>query len=324
MDFSQTAFFRTKFNLIIVLILFVVLLGKTDPISLNIGYIFLNRMLSEQHDNSLVSLEATRYWLEHGANVHNDEHFFSAKWGQGLLLSSFGLEAEALQAWRVLEKDKVVERLIAHGALAKDQQNYGDALKWFEWVTILSPELGNGWKNLGHTYEKMGENGLAIDVYQKSTQLSPDYYESYYALGYLLLYQNKNYEEAEEIYNRAIQIDPIPIRAYIALSELHLIQGDEAQSLQNLLNAASLSDAMPISSKTEEQWLYSLPYYELATLYLDQGDSERGVQYLCLALKHDMNQYWITPMLGNAIKNLENTGDSCQDIIERYSVQTSI
>ncbi len=83
-------------------------------------------------------------------------------------------------------------------------KKHGEAIKIFELLTKEYPKYANGYDSLGEAYMKAGNNGLAIQNYQKSLELNPENKNAEQQLSLLNRKDDKKYNNYKELSTDAI------------------------------------------------------------------------------------------------------------------------
>ncbi|MGB3638684.1 MAG: tetratricopeptide repeat protein [Rivularia sp. (in: cyanobacteria)] len=141
--------------------------------------------------------------------------------------------------------------------------------------------------NLGNIFEQQGKLDTAVEHYQQTLQLKPDYAEAYYNLGNILQRQGK-LDAAIKAYQQALKIKP-------EIAQAHNNLGNVLQK-QGQLRVAIESYQQALKIKPE----YVQAHYNLGDIFLKQGKLEAAVESFQQALK-------IKPDYGIAHHQLGNT-----------------
>jgi Flp pilus assembly protein TadD len=176
----------------------------------------------------------------------------------GRLLHALALTATGgLPIVRTPQPDESVDELLAQGKALVAQDNYAEAIPFFETATTLDPRTVDAWANLGFAYDEVGrpEEGLvaydralaldsrrswvwgnkgavltelkrfgeALPAYERALALDPNDTDSWYNRGTVLM-DLRRYDEAVAAYERALVRDPSDAPAWrskgAALTEL--------------------------------------------------------------------------------------------------------
>ncbi len=94
------------------------------------------------------------------------------------------------------------------------------AIKAYQKILAITPQLGTVHNNLGVLYKKNGQLQLAIGAYQEAIRLQPKHAAYYHNLG--LAYREKGtFKKAEQSYLKAIQLQPELTQAHYNLAILY-------------------------------------------------------------------------------------------------------
>ena len=105
------------------------------------------------------------------------------------------------------------------GLLLHKIKNYKEAVKCFEKTLKNQPGFKNANNNLGVIFYNLGENLKAITCYKNEIQINPQNIEAYNNLG-IVFYNIGEVQKAINVFEKAIQIDPDFIKSYNNLAIL--------------------------------------------------------------------------------------------------------
>ena len=98
------------------------------------------------------------------------------------------------------------EAIEAYGCSHFKLGNYGLAKKYLEKAAVLAPESSSIARNLGVTYNQLGDFEKSYQIMAKSYKLNPWDYRTIYALASAHIFY-KHYEKAEELLKEMLQMD---------------------------------------------------------------------------------------------------------------------
>ncbi|MFZ4545108.1 MAG: tetratricopeptide repeat protein [Saprospiraceae bacterium] len=140
------------------------------------------------------------------------------------------------------------------------------ALIHFEKALSISPNYHDVFGEMGLTYMYKGDNGKAMENFQKSIAQVPDA-KVYSNMG-MIYFQQNNILEAQRVYEKAIQLDTRYVDGYRNLGSALAMQG-------------KFTEAIPYFKKAIEfRPNEGILYFFLGSAYRDSGDAETGQQYL--------------------------------------------
>ena len=99
------------------------------------------------------------------------------------------------------------------GASALQMGILDQALQAFEKTTKIKPDFSNGYYNMGVALQNQRNLDVSIEAYNKAISLKPDYPEAYNNMGVALKDQGK-LNEALEAFDKTIKLKPDHIEAY--------------------------------------------------------------------------------------------------------------
>lgn len=83
------------------------------------------------------------------------------------------------------------------------------------------PEYAKAWQNLGKTYLKLGEEGHAMEAYQRAVEIDPKLPQIWSYLGEAYLKKGDT-QQSLQAYQKAVQLNPDDTKAWQALGEIYL------------------------------------------------------------------------------------------------------
>ena len=109
------------------------------------------------------------------------------------------------KAWD-MDKDNI-EKAWKYASTCIKAQDWERAIEPLKYLTETSPDVINYWKQLGSTYDKLGQNDNAINAYKKLIELQPDGRDNYVNIA--LIYKKIDQLSVARTYlRRASNADP--------------------------------------------------------------------------------------------------------------------
>lgn len=110
------------------------------------------------------------------------------------------------------------------------QEDYDDAIRHFQRMTIIDPRLGKPWINLGAVYNRMGNYSKAVEALRKGIPKERSCAQGQYNLG--LAYRGLGQQSmAISAYREAIRIDPQMAEAHQNLANVYVDMGNLQQAI---------------------------------------------------------------------------------------------
>ncbi len=131
-----------------------------------------------------------------------------ALWRIGIAFTELNKQEKALKALDYFFKfdNNHPEAIEAYGCSHFKLGNYGLAKKYLERAAELNPTSSSIARNLGVTYNQLGEFKKSYHIMTKSYNLNPWDYRTIYALASAHIFY-KRYAEAEELLKEMLQMD---------------------------------------------------------------------------------------------------------------------
>jgi tetratricopeptide (TPR) repeat protein len=125
------------------------------------------------------------------------------------------------------------------GKTAANKSHHDLALDHFQKATQIDPEFSEAFNGTGVSEMELGHFKQAADQFQKAVDLVPDYPVALANLS-VALCRLEQYREAAEVARRALKLDPrlLKVRYVLGLS-LASVGGNQAEALDNLQRAAT-------------------------------------------------------------------------------------
>jgi tetratricopeptide (TPR) repeat protein len=148
-------------------------------------------------------------------------------------------------------------------AESDDHQTTLDSLFELQKMMPENPELNF---NIASTYEKMGNTEKALEYYQKTGELKPDFYETWLAIADIHG-KKKSWPEAAAAMKKAVDLkatDPIVLFNYAVYAQ----------------NAGDVATAESAYSKTlEVDPARALAHYQLGLISVNQGKTDAAISH---------------------------------------------
>ncbi|MFM2359124.1 MAG: hypothetical protein RLY16_1117 [Bacteroidota bacterium] len=123
------------------------------------------------------------------------------------------------------------------GVKFMDEQNYADAIPFFEKAVQIDPQFAFAWDNIGICYRKIGNYEKAIAAYRKSLEIDPKGVTPLHNLPVVFELQ-KEYDLALAGYKQLAQIFPEDAEAYFGPGRIYFIyKKDNEKALDYLCKA---------------------------------------------------------------------------------------
>ena len=125
------------------------------------------------------------------------------------------------------------------GASTAQIGKHDEAIEFYNKSIALKPDYAEAYGNMGNTLQEQGKLDEAIEAYNKAISLKPDYAEAYSNMGATLQEQGK-LDEAIEAYNKAISLKPDYAEAYSNIGAALKEQGKHEKAIEVYNKALSL------------------------------------------------------------------------------------
>ena len=164
---------------------------------------------------------------------------------------------------------------VAHcdlGSVLAKQGRIAEAIEQYQATLELKPDYAAAHNNLGILLAGQGKTAEAVKHYQRALEIKPDFAAAHNNWGNALAVKGQ-INEATEHYQQALQLDPDFGEAHNDLGALLLGQGRTAEAMQHFRKAAEL---IPDNADVQNN---------LGTVMADQGRTTEALKYFQKALE---------------------------------------
>jgi len=173
-----------------------------------------------------------------------------------------------------------------------------EAIDAYNKSLLLKPDYAQTYNNMGIALRKQGNLDEAIEVYKKAISLKPDYVHAYYNMGVILKDQNK-LAEAVEAYKKALYLRPDYAEAYNNMGITFREQGNLDEAIEVYKKAISLKPN------------YAEAINNMGNVFKDQGKLEEAIETYNKCISLDPNY---TKAYSNKALALRDQGKSDEAI----------
>ena len=283
---------------------FIVLMGPTliGKWSLNLGFVYLNRSLSDNaQSKNFETIQNSERLFTWAANFAKTE--LPAKRGLGFAMWQQGEKKNAFRYWK--ESQIAVESLLLFGDLANTQGKQDEALFWYE--SAAAVELDRAATPLATHLNQQREFQAAIEIWQEALSTFPKSSQRpdwWLGLSYSLR-ANQEGQRAADVSRKALE--EFPKNPHLLTSFASTLLGLEAdyETISSLLQEAILLD----DSNAE-------PYSVMAQLMARENRIEESLSYYNQAIDRDHSVKWWHVARANSARRLGNLEEARAFLLE--------
>lgn len=153
-------------------------------------------------------------------------------YGIGLLYDRYGSLENALEAFLAVlsispDFERADEVCFCIGIIYKEQQNFDEALKYFNKVVVAAnppPPLtrADGWYQIGHVNELKRDIPVALQMYKHALAENPKHPKTLQNYGWLEHQHNNNSTEAIRLLKLSSELDPSDGQTWYLLGRVHM------------------------------------------------------------------------------------------------------
>jgi len=214
------------------------------------------------------------------------------------------LEMARINYWGALRFDplNIIARMRLGLVLKREGKHY-QALEEFTTITKLMPNYGEAWKEKGivegliarqipaQGRQKMPWLPDGYESLKRATMLIPNDFDAWSALGGVLKNVRQDFADAQKNYTHAADISdghPYPLLNALKMQALHTGKLDLDPVREQLEKAEKMRDGQARATPpTDTPWCY----FDLAEINLYQGDKQRFLGYVSMAIQ-SCNAAW--------------------------------
>ena len=156
------------------------------------------------------------------------------------------------------------------------------------------------YNNRGAIYDKQWKYEKAIQDYDQSIKLNPEYVPAYSNRG-LTYYKRREYEKAIRDYDQMVKLNPVCARAFSNRGLTYYKQGEYEKAIRDYDQAIKLDPE------------YAAAYSNRGNIYYEQGEYEKAIQDYDQAIKLDPQDAIAYNNLGNACSGQKEYTKAIQD-----------
>jgi tetratricopeptide (TPR) repeat protein len=202
-----------------------------------------------------------------------------------------------------------VPAVIVLGTMAWQQTKvWRDTRTLWEHVIAVGPPSSIAFYNMGRMIEHEGDNGRAMEYYQRSLAVNPTLADAHHNLARLLA-RNGQPLEAMEHYRRALEVKPRDADTHNNLGLLLAMRGEIPAALREFQTAVEIDPN------------YGRAYFNMARVFARQGDVEKSVQSYRHALKVNPDEVEIHLGLGEALARQGQLEEAAAHFQEAIKIQ---
>ena len=134
------------------------------------------------------------------------------------------------------------------GVVLKNQDKFAEAIEAYEKSVSLKPNYTEAYDNMGVALKNIGKLDEAIKAHKKAISLNPSYVKSYYNIGNFFREQLK-LDEAIQYYRKSISLKPDYIDAYNNMGLVFYYQDKIEEAMQVYNKALSINPTSYIAHK---------------------------------------------------------------------------
>ena len=153
-----------------------------------------------------------------------------------------------------------------YSAIARHEDNYDEAIRYFDKAIALHPEFAQSYRERGLAYRGKGDFERAVENLTKAIELNPDFTVFYVERGFDRI-RTGDYDGAISDYNWAIEHDEFnKVDAYCNLGDVYRRKGDFDCALEKCNKAIALAP------------IYYYPYKIRGCIYYDRHEYEKAIE----------------------------------------------
>lgn len=210
--------------------------------------------------------------LDHKLRVHREE------------MDTQGDESLRESGWVTDEELRVA---CDRAADMMSEGEFREAAELFQKVVEADPSNFGAWNDLGLCLMKLNEPDEALNAFEKSIEVNPEFSHGWLQKGNLLLTEKGEIDEALKCYEKAAELKPELLQAWQNLGNTHLKKGNYEEAIDCFDKAVELNDEYYMAWLSKSQALHAV------------GESEEAEK--CLKKAYDLNPGYVQRFLSSKI-----------------------
>ena len=189
-------------------------------------------------------------------------------------------EAKSLLDEEIKNKPNLYELNFKLGIVNQILGDFEEAVNYYEKTTLIKPDFSPAFCNLGISYSKLNNKNLAIKNYLIAIQLDQKNFKAIYNLANCYL-DSDDLDNAQKYYNRSIEVEPRNIHAYTSLFQIYDTSNNNDKLNEILSNAKKIFGTNPyinfmegISEYRKKNYLNSISI--LKNVQIDRTDISKN------------------------------------------------
>lgn len=188
------------------------------------------------------------------------------------------------------------------GAVFAGESQLNEAIQNYNKSIEINPEYAEAYNNLGIALQGLNKTSEAIESYKKAINLKENFPSALNNLGNAILNLNRP-TEALQYFKKALEIKSNYPEAFYNMGMSYQKLGDKDKSLNSFLKAIEL--------KTD----YAEAYNYIGLLYFDEGEYEKSLEYFKKSIEIKPNYEKAYNNLGNLLSDL----GKIEEAIDQYN-----
>lgn len=150
------------------------------------------------------------------------------------------IAANEKQSDKSISENKIASDFYDKGIDASKDENFEEAVKYFQQAVNEDPEFAFAWDNLGITYRRLNKFDEAIDAYEKSLKIDPNGLMPLQNIAIVYQYK-KEYKKAIKAYKKLSKIDKNNPEVFYGLGNVYAVNLENYEKgLKNMCRAYNL------------------------------------------------------------------------------------
>ncbi|MEK7433935.1 MAG: tetratricopeptide repeat protein, partial [Cyanobacteriota bacterium] len=151
-------------------------------------------------------------------------------------------------------------------SLYNAKEEYEKAIEFYNKSISINPNFYNAYNNLGNVYKAKEEYDKAIEYHKKALELSPNSYISYNGLGNVY-YSKKEYDKAIEYHKKALELSPDNYLFYNNLGDVYKAKKEYDKAIEFYNKSISINPN------------FEYTYNGLGDVYYSKKEYDKAIEY---------------------------------------------
>lgn len=230
-------------------------------------------------------------------STHKPHYFISL--AEAYLMSSQSRLASSTLSEAMRNFPDHLPTLLKSAELHLILKQHMQALSVLDRLFVRDPQNVEAWYLSGHVFYELGDTGKAVNSYQRSVDLDPNFFKGWKRMGDLLTEMKLN--KAIDYYNNALRLDSLDPALF----------HDKAYALKSLGREQEAFDLFRFICQSFPS--YEPAYYNMGILLAERDSTEQAIEHFSICIRLAPTEPSSYVQRGKALLKLKKTKEAKED-----------